>query len=225
MMFLILFVFYGCKGKGVQRPQEREIVKVEVEKAGADIPAAPEGPQNHKPRVTGIDISTHFPKLGDILRVTITSHDPDGDEIVYTYEWSKDGEIISREEMLELTPDKFKRGDKINLKVIPYDGKIEGDAGYAEIIIGNAPPEIISSPQEGELKNRLFTYRVKASDPDGDSLTYFLKTSPEGMTIEPETGLIKWNFPPAFNGKASVTVIVSDGQGGETMQSFEIKIQ
>lgn len=31
-----------------------------------------------------------------------------------------------------------------------------------------------------------------------------------------------WNIPPDFKGKASVTVSVTDGQGGEAIYSFEV---
>jgi len=40
------------------------------------------------------------------------------------------------------------------------------------------------------------------------------------MTIEKSTGLIQWDVPPDFRGKASVTVSVTDNQGGEGLQSF-----
>jgi hypothetical protein len=65
---------------------------------------------------------------------------------------------------------------------------------------------------------------LKATDPDGDTLTYALKSAPAGMTINPSTGLIKWNVLPEFIGKAPITVSVKDGHGGEVMQSFTIDI-
>ena len=226
MIFLLPFIiFYSCKGKDIQRPPEQAVLKEEIKKVEEDIASPSKSPENHKPRVTGIDISNPFPRLGDTLRVFVTAYDPDGDEITYIYEWSRSGEIISTEETLELSPDRFKRGDEINLRVVPYDGKDEGDPGFVTLTINNSPPEIISSPREGKVEKRVFTYHVRAFDPDGDHLTYFLKTSPGGMTIDPETGLIKWPVPPEFKGKASVTVSVTDGYGGEAVQSFEFTIQ
>ena len=41
------------------------------------------------------------------------------------------------------------------------------------------------------LNNQKFTYQVKATDPENDTLFYSLKTAPSGMTIEKTTGLIK----------------------------------
>ena len=34
---------------------------------------------------------------------------------------------------------------------------------------------------------KIYTYQVKATDPDEDKLTYSLKSAPAGMTIDPKT--------------------------------------
>ncbi len=44
------------------------------------------------------------------------------------------------------------------------------------------------------------------------------------MTIDPSKGLIKWNVPPEFTGKTPITVSVTDGHGGEVMQSLTLEI-
>ncbi|GAB4406303.1 MAG: hypothetical protein OHK0032_01200 [Thermodesulfovibrionales bacterium] len=38
------------------------------------------------------------------------------------------------------------------------------------------------------------------------------------------TGLIKWKVPSDFKGKATVTVSVTDGHGGEALYNFEVTI-
>jgi len=45
------------------------------------------------------------------------------------------------------------------------------------------------------------------------------------MTVDPGTGLVKWYVPSGFNGKASFTVSVADGHGGEALQSLSIEIK
>ncbi len=115
-----------------------------------------------------------------------------------------------------------KRGDRITVKITPYDGTNYGNTVtlYREIL--NMPPEIKSS-SEWKVDNGIFQLRLHTSDPDGDPLTYSLKEAPDGMTID-EKGLIKWNIPPDFKGKAPVTVSVTDGHGGEALYSFEVNI-
>ena len=45
------------------------------------------------------------------------------------------------------------------------------------------------------------------------------------MTIDPSSGLIKWNVPPEFLGKVSFAVSVKDGRNGEALQSFNLEIK
>ena len=66
-----------------------------------------------------------------------------------------------------------------------------------------------------------YTYDVNATDPDGDTLTYFLTTKPDGMNIDFTTGVITWT--PAAIGSYEVTVEVSDGELTDT-QSFTITV-
>ena len=69
-----------------------------------------------------------------------------------------------------------------------------------------------------------YTYDVEAIDPDSDGLTYTLVTPPTGMTIRPDTGLIRWAPSAEQAGSHDVTVAVSDGRGGTATQSFVIQV-
>jgi hypothetical protein len=41
-----------------------------------------------------------------------------------------------------------------------------------------------------------YTYNAKAIDPDGDKLTYSLKQGPQGMSIDPNSGVVQWQLLP-----------------------------
>ena len=73
----------------------------------------------------------------------------------------------------------------------------------------NQTPIITSDPITTATLGADYTYDVEATDPDGDTLIYFLTVMPSGMTIDVDTGLIIWT-PPA-EGDYNVTVNVSDG--------------
>lgn len=45
------------------------------------------------------------------------------------------------------------------------------------------------------------------------------------MTIDSSTGMIKWDVPSDFKGRASITVYVTDNHGGEAVQSFVFEIK
>jgi uncharacterized protein YjdB len=89
---------------------------------------------------------------------------------------------------------------------------------------GDGAPVITSSPLSTTAEvNRLYFYGVKATDPDGDTLTYSLMKKPSGMYINSETGLINWR--PKFNqvGVHDVMIKVTDGENSDT-QSFKITV-
>ena len=83
----------------------------------------------------------------------------------------------------------------------------------------NSSPVIESDPVTTAKEGVAYTYDVEATDPNGDTLTYSLTTSPTGMTINSNTGVINWT--PAAAGSVEVTVEVSDESKTDT-QSFTI---
>jgi hypothetical protein len=85
----------------------------------------------------------------------------------------------------------------------------------------NQTPIITSTPITTATVGQAYSYDVEATDPDGDTLTYFLVSSPTGMTINFLTGLIVWT--PTISGNYNVIVSVSDGALFDT-QSFTITV-
>ena len=87
----------------------------------------------------------------------------------------------------------------------------------------NQPPTITSNPVTTATVNVPYTYDVEATDPDGDTLTYFLGEGPTGLSINPATGLITWTPSSSQVGETSVIIEVNDGQL-EGTQSFVITV-
>jgi len=73
---------------------------------------------------------------------------------------------------------------------------------------------------------QIFAFTFSSSDVDGDSLTYSLVSGPSWLSMDPETGALS-GMPTlrAHLGTRSVTVRVSDGQGGSDEHIFQITIQ
>ncbi|MBN1521444.1 MAG: putative Ig domain-containing protein, partial [Candidatus Aureabacteria bacterium] len=88
----------------------------------------------------------------------------------------------------------------------------------------NHAPDIITLPNTSALADHLFQYDVDAIDLNGDTLSFSLTTSPSGMTIDSNTGLISWMPSATDVGANPVTVSVSDGKGGLDTQSFSIEV-
>jgi len=110
------------------------------------------------------------------------------------------------------------------------DPNTENDKCVDGICVGtpittNHPPVITSTPVIEAMAGVLYTYDVEANDEDGDTLTYALTESPDGMTIDSGTGLIEWTPTQDQVGTHAVTVEVDDGNGGTDSQSFTITVK
>jgi hypothetical protein len=90
---------------------------------------------------------------------------------------------------------------------------------YDPSCLGNRPPRIVSSPPLQTAVGQLYTYTVRASDPDGDRLTYGLPIAPVGMVID-AAGTISWNAPAGHAGGTTVVVQVRDELGAADIQTF-----
>jgi hypothetical protein len=62
----------------------------------------------------------------------------------------------------------------------------------------NRPPLFTSIPLVDARINQPYLYDADAIDPDQDPLIYRLILGPEGMTIDPATGVVAWTPPPVF---------------------------
>ena len=89
----------------------------------------------------------------------------------------------------------------------------------------NANPIILSTPERKfGLDEKAYRYQLKGIDPDGDTLSYRLLTSPLGALLNSETGELLW-FPEAdvtTGYQANFQVEVSDAKGGKDIQTFTV---
>ena len=156
----------------------------------------------------------------DTCGVEVMAEDQDGDEVSLSYEWMLNDAYAGSKNKLDVA---VKRGDVIVLKITPSDGTVNGVTAEMKRIVPNMHPQIIKH-QDAFFDGNLYTYQIKAEDPDGDTLNYVLHTDLEGMTVS-TTGLLTWNVPEAFTGVADALVIVEDGQGGATKYDLKITIK
>jgi hypothetical protein len=96
-----------------------------------------------------------------------------------------------------------------------------------EVGTSNDSPVITSKPVDEAMVGVLYSYNVRATDPDkNDTLTYSLVAQPAGMRIDSLTGLIQWM--PVETQKASHNVIVkvvdSNSVPASATQEFTISV-
>lgn len=237
MLVLAVFVLFGCKGKEIAQPVpqppvitgEEEQITLETEETFEKIseettPNALDTTANTAPQITVLNVYPPNPVAGDTVKIDVRAFDKEGDSVNFTYQWWKnDDELTETSNTLSITKD-FKRGDKITIKIAPDDGERKGTPVEMLVFIANSPPVMKPSAETLRLDGSVYSYQARAVDPDGDSLTYSLKSSPPGMSINQENGQIQWNVPPDYKGRANITVAINDGCGGEVLQSFTLEI-
>lgn len=91
----------------------------------------------------------------------------------------------------------------------------------------NDAPKIQSRPNRQAAVGSVFTYEVRAHDPDptGDRLTYRLLEGPPGAVIDPVHGLLRWQ--PATGDRGTVhkfAVQVIDEHGGRDTQAWSVSV-
>lgn len=202
------------------------VTPVQEELMGKSVESDPVIIMNTEPIVSLATIQPQPAYTNSQLEVMVEASDDDDDYMVYSYSWIKNDQEITDETSSVLSSLNFRRGDSIWCKVIPSDREVEGRAFTTEpMVIANSPPFITSQPPLEIVLEHFFTYKVVADDPDQDKLVFSLSSSaPEGMAIDPATGIIKWKTPKDLTGIHPIEIIVSDGHGGRCSQSFDLSL-
>ncbi len=197
-----------------------DVIQCRAISKGVEIKSNEVKIRNTPPEIVKMNLAPGGYKQGEPLSADVTGSDADGDQVTFLYEWTKNGEPAGKTNKIGGA---VKRGDKISLKITPYDGEEYGRPKIVNTGIQNMPP-VITEHNKFNFDGKVMTYQVKATDPDGDPLTYSLKAGPAGMTIDAKTGLMTWNVPADFKGKTSCTISVTDGHGGEAEYTLNIDI-
>lgn len=175
---------------------------------------------NTRPVVRSVSFKPGALSRGVDITAEVEGWDVDGDPLSYEYQWSVNGDEIYSETGQTLHGDKFQRGDEVSLRVVPDDGEAEG-ASFDAVAgqIRNSPPRFTSTPP-AEFSGT-FVYKPTVTDPDRDVVTFSILKGPQGM--KESGGTIEWNAK-GQSGAFEVTLSADDGNGGQSMQTFELKV-
>ena len=176
--------------------------------------------RNSPPEIRGVQFVGGDGRPGNTLGVEMQGYDADGDPVQFEIAWQKNGQPAGTVNRLTAP---VKRGDKVSVTVTPFDGKDRGKSATLSREILNTPPAI-EGQEQFQVTDKAVTFHVRASDADGDPLTYSLKDAPVAMSIDRGTGWVRWVTSPGTTGKVPFTVVVSDGAGGESTARFTVTI-
>lgn len=176
---------------------------------------------NTPPQIRSVRIVPQAIHPGDSIGVEVVGQDRDGDPVTFEYQWERNGQPAGTGSRMEET---LQRGDAISVKITPFDGEDRGPSLVVQRKVENYPPSF-KGASGGRMADGVYTCRVEATDGDGDPLTYALVNGPPGMTIDPDTGAIRWAVPDGLTGKEPFTVSVTDGHGGKATYPMFLTIR
>lgn len=86
----------------------------------------------------------------------------------------------------------------------------------------NAPPYFLDAPPTWAPGGADWSFTLRATDPDGDPLTFSLTGAPDGMTYDDGAQTLRWQTP--VEAVVSPSLTVSDGRGGSATLRFQLKV-
>ncbi|MCK4647767.1 putative Ig domain-containing protein [Candidatus Pacearchaeota archaeon] len=183
---------------------------------------------NNAPEITSTPITEINEKETYTYQVTAT--DADEDTLTYSLTQNPLGfSINSNTGLITGTAPEVTSDTDYDIIVQVFDGEDYTTQPYIltvkNVVPGNNDPIITTTAVTQVDENQDYSYDVEASDPDGDALTYSLTENPTWLSINSNTGLITGTAPEvSFDTNYSITVKVSDGNGGSDTQTYILTV-
>jgi hypothetical protein len=176
---------------------------------------------NSQPVIVSLEPETGLVAPLGSVQVACTASDPDGDEL--SYEWSASaGEVSGDGDVATWTAPASAGSYSVAVEVT--DGRGGEVMDYVTIVVrANNPPTITSLTPDAEQTTPSGSVQVTctASDPDGDQLTY--EWTATAGSLSGTGAVVSWTAPQAV-GMYSITVVATDGYGGEAEKSISLGV-
>lgn len=197
-------------------------VRVQLEGQKGQVESPKVALINTPPKILSVSVSPGKPLLGQDLTALVNAEDQDGDRLSYRYQWVKNSQEVPGATQASFPGAQTQRGDQMAVRVVAADDQDTSEAARSlPVTVAGQPPVIISQPPAAPPQQGVFSYQVVARDPQGGPVTYSLISGPQGMTLDPGTGLLTWTLPEAKGSAYSVVVRASDSDGF-TDQAFTL---
>ncbi|MBQ6827370.1 MAG: putative Ig domain-containing protein, partial [Thermoguttaceae bacterium] len=156
---------------------------------------------------------SNFVQLGETYAYDVVAVDPENDALIYSLTTAPDGMAIDAATgRIRWTPNRNDLGVSIvGVSVEDATGNRCSQEFWVSTFTVNLAPQITSSAPSGVYAGDEYVYALAAFDPENDPISFRLDEAPEGMTIDSQTGLVRWATTAADVGEYSFGVALSDG--------------
>jgi RHS repeat-associated protein len=166
-------------------------------------------------------------RLGSNYFYQIEATDADGDALTYSLDVKPAGMTIQQNTIV-WTPAANQSGNQ-NVVVKVTDSQGGSTTQSFQITVAhqaaNNTPTITSAPNTFVANlDRQYEYQLTGNDPDGDPFFWTLDNAPEGMVIDNQTGLLRWNPKQTQLGEHTVSIRITDLNGAYSGQEFTVKV-
>ncbi len=227
LIFLLCLAFLigGC-GSNSKNDEDFKISKGKRRSVAERIQSRDMGSQQSVTDETEDLTLKFFPEVPTVksdLQIIVQGLPEDAEEEL-EYLWLKNKKNIAEAKSGILSTTFFKKNDWIQCWV-----RRKGEQFWLKspiIQIANCPPEIQPAQIENIRLPGTISYQIKATDPDGDQLNYYLNTKlPGEVQFDEKSGLLIWKVAEddiaSIESPFNVDFTVSDGSGGETKFSLQ----
>lgn len=167
-----------------------------------------------------------------LLKYTAAASDPDPTQDKLSYRLvsgPSNMKIDAGSGILQWTPnndDAVKVNHIVTLEVTDGNGGKATQTFTIAVTNVNDAPEFTSTPVTGAVVGQTYQYDADAVDPDptGDTLTFSFVSQPQGMAIDPKTGIVTWTPKLADTGNKTVEIKVADDKGASSTQKFTLAV-
>ncbi len=181
---------------------------------------------NNPPVASNVALSPNPVLTNDVISVSATTSDADGDSVTLSYSWLINGNFISETGNTLSGTSWFDKNDQIQVEVTPNDGHINGNTTLSNTItISNTPPSISSvtiSPLTLNNETVAFCTVSGWNDADGDSEGYQYAWRVNGVVLQ---DVAESSGPFNADEIVSCTATPNDGENtGQPLSSNNVTV-
>ncbi|HHO52050.1 MAG TPA: hypothetical protein ENK18_14505 [Deltaproteobacteria bacterium] len=172
--------------------------------------------RNAPPEVLSATLSPDPALTDDVLQISATTDDVDGDALTVSYDWQINGAFTGTGGTTLDGALSFERGDQIQVLVTANDGSADSVTVPSNLVtIGNSPPTVpavaIAPTDPIEQLDALYCSALGSTDPDGDSITYTFSWTIDGASYPRASDL--GPFTTTWPDDGVLAVDTTEGEG------------